>query len=183
MNRTASQRRNARGFTLVELCVSLGICAALLSQAMPAMNRMKQEQRLRGVAASLATDLHFARSEAVRTNDAVFFRISGKGAQACYVLHTGAKEDCDCAGGTPVCRTPDAQVLRAEWLPAGQSLRLSSNVETMQFEHLRGLVTPTGHVELSLDDGRTIRQVVAITGRVRSCSAGTIKMAGLPQCA
>jgi Tfp pilus assembly protein FimT len=182
MNRTASQRRQSLGFTLVELCVGLGVCATIVSQAVPAMNRMKQEQRLRGAAAALAADLHLARSEAVRTNDTVYFRISGKGSEACYVLHTGAEGECDCAGGTTTCQSANSQVLRAEWLPAGQSLHLSSNVETMRFEHQRGLVTPTGSVELSAGEGMAIRHVVAITGRVRSCSAGADKISGMAKC-
>jgi Tfp pilus assembly protein FimT len=183
MNRTANRRRNSMGFTLVEACIAMGITATLLSQAVPAMTRMRHEQQLRGASEVLATDLRLARSEAMRIGRSVFFRISGKGANACYLLHTGARNDCDCAGGQASCPAPGSTVLRAEWLPAGQSLHLSSNVETMQFEHVRGLVTPTGTIEVSLDDGRAIHQVVAITGRVRSCSAGNARFAGMPKCA
>jgi len=53
----------------------------------------------------------------------------------------------------------------------------------MQFEHHRGLVTPTGTVELILSDGTAIRRIVAITGRVRTCSAGRTKISGMPKCA
>jgi Tfp pilus assembly protein FimT len=41
MNRTANTRRSNRGFTLVELCASVGICAALLGQAVPAMGTLR----------------------------------------------------------------------------------------------------------------------------------------------
>jgi hypothetical protein len=44
------------------------------------------------------------------------------------------------------------------------------------------LVTQTGSIELSLSSGVGIRQVIAITGRVRSCASGG-KLAGLPNCA
>lgn len=182
MNRTATTRRNSRGFTLVELCAGVGICAALLSQAVPAMSKMQQEQRLRAQAETLAGDLRFARSEAARTGESVYFRVSGKGANACYVLHTGAKDDCDCAGGQAVCRAAGSAVIKAEWLSSSHRMTLRSNAETLAFQHRQGLVTQTGSIELSLDSGVGIRQVIAITGRVRSCASGA-RMAGMPRCA
>jgi Tfp pilus assembly protein FimT len=134
-------------------------------------------------AAALADDLRLARSEAARLDDSVYFRVSGKGANACYVMYIGSKGDCDCAGGRAICKKPGSAVIKAEWLPATQPVRLSSNAETLQFQHRQGLVTQTGSIDLSIGSGQTIRQVVAITGRVRSCYVGASKMAGLAKCA
>lgn len=181
MNRTASTRRNSRGFTLVELCAGLGICAALASQAVPAMGKLKQEQALRASAETLAGDLRFARSEAARMSDSVYFRVSGKGANACYILYTGVRNDCDCAGGQAACKSTDSAIIKTEWLPTSQPMRLRSNAETLEFQHRQGLVTQTGSIEVSLDNGTGIRQVVAITGRVRNCYT-TTKLAGMPKC-
>lgn len=182
MNRTVNIRRNTRGFTLVELCAGIGICAALLGQAVPAMGKLRQERALRATADALAGDLRFARSEAARMHDSVYFRVSGKGAQACYVLYTGTRNDCDCAGGQAACRTTESAVIKAEWLPSNQPLKLSSNAETLEFQPRQGLVTQTGSIEVSLGNGTGIRQVIAITGRVRHCYTGT-KIAGMPKCA
>ncbi|MFG6431410.1 GspH/FimT family pseudopilin [Roseateles sp. LYH14W] len=182
MNRTSTTRRNSFGFTLVELCTCLGITAALLGQAVPSLSKLRQEQALRGAANALAGDLRLARSEAVNAGESVYFRVSGKGANACYVLHTGARNDCDCAGGQAVCKAPGSQVIKAEWLPTSQAMRLRSNAETLVFQHRQGLVTQTGSIELSLDNGPGIRQVIAITGRVRSCATGA-KLAGMSNCA
>lgn len=181
MNRTTSIRRSQCGFTLVELCAGLGICVALLSQAVPALSQLQQEQKLRARAEMLAGDLRFARSEAARTGDSVFFRVSGKGANACYVLHTGARNDCDCAGGQAVCKTAGNGVIKAEWFQAGQPVRITSNAETLEFQHRQGLTTQTGSIDLSLGNGTAVRQVVAISGRVRSCYPGN-KLAGLVKC-
>lgn len=178
---TTAARRASHGFTLVELCVGLGICATLASQAMPALTQLKQSQTLRAQAEALGGDLRLARSEAVRTADAVFFRISGKGANACYVIHTGAKDACDCAGGEAVCKSADSAVIKAVWVGGQTPMSLRSNAETLQFQHRQGLVTQTGSIELALKDGPAIRQVVAITGRVRSCAVGA-KMGALPRC-
>ena len=182
MKRTASLRRQNRGFTLVELCTAAGICATLVSQAVPALTQMRQQQALRAQAEALATDLRLARSEAVRAGESVFFRISGKGANACYVLHTGTRNDCDCSGGQASCQAADSHVIKAVWLTQGLAASLRSNAETLQFQQRQGLVTQTGSIELKLDSGVAVRQVVAITGRVRSCAPGG-QLAGMPRCA
>jgi Tfp pilus assembly protein FimT len=182
MKRIASSRQRSHGFTLVELCVGVGICATLASQALPALTRVQQTQALRAQAEALAGDLRLARSEAARTADSVFFRISGKGANACYILHTGTQDDCDCASGRAVCTAEGSAVLKAVWLSGKVAMNLRSNAETLQFQHRQGLVTQTGSIELALKDGAAIRQIVAITGRVRGCAVGAA-MAGLPRCA
>ncbi|MFG6469013.1 GspH/FimT family pseudopilin [Pelomonas baiyunensis] len=179
---TAPQHRRQRGFTLVEACSAMGICAVLASQALPSFAKFHQQQKLRTTAETLATDLRYARAEAVRLGHPVHFRVSGKGANACYVMHTGTKGDCDCTGGRAVCQSSSSAVLRAEWLGSGHPVQLSSNAESLEFQHRQGLVTQTGSVEARLADGSGIRQVVAITGRVRSCYVGE-RLARLPKCA
>jgi Tfp pilus assembly protein FimT len=174
-------RRNSLGFTLVELCVCVGIGATLASQALPSLSKMRQERALRATSEALASDLRFARSEAVRMGESVYFRVSAKGEQACYVIHTGAHNACDCAGGQAVCRAPGT-VIKAEWLSAGKAMHLRSNAETLEFQRRQGLVTQTGSIETYLDNGVGIRQVVAITGRVRSCATG-VKLSGVAKCA
>ncbi|MGK3908211.1 hypothetical protein ABI084_15250, partial [Enterococcus faecium] len=81
------------------LCVSVGIGAALLSQAVPAMQKLHELHTLKVHSQSLSSDLRFARAAARRLNAPVHFRVSGRGANACYLLHTGASNDCDCSGG------------------------------------------------------------------------------------
>ena len=182
MKHTPNTRRvTQRGFTLVELFTCLGISAALLSQAVPSLGKLRQERALRAAAEALASDLRFARSEAARMGESVQFRISRKGAASCYVLHTGARNDCDCEGGQAVCKAPGSNIIKAEWLPANQPMRLSSTAENLQFQHRQGLVTQTGSIEIKLHSGTGIRQVVALTGRVRACSTGT-KLPGMNLC-
>lgn len=183
-NFTAFTSRTAQaGFTLVELCVGLSVVGALAGQAVPALFKLHQERALRVTAETLAGDLRFARAEAARLSDAVYFRVSNKGGNACYVIYTGNRNDCDCsADGQAVCTAPGSAVIKAEWLPTQHPMQLRSNAETLQFQHRQGLVTQTGSIEVSLSGGAGIRQVVAITGRVRHCYSGS-KLAGMPKCA
>lgn len=179
---TSTLPHRCRGFTLLEVLAVLGIVATLLSQALGALGQFREEQLLRARAQALADDLRFTRSEAARTGDPVFFRISGKGANACYIIHTGAAGACDCANGKAACTAAGASVIRTEWFASTQPLRIKANAETMEFQRVQGLVTQTGTIELSLDSGRSIRQIVAITGRVRGCTLG-MNLRGMSRCA
>lgn len=114
--------------------------------------------------------------------DSVYFRVSAKGANACHIVYSGVRNDCDCAGGQAVCKTSGSPVIKSEWLPTSQPLRLRSNAETLEFQYRQGVVTQTGSIDLSLDNGTGLRQVVAITGRVRNCYTGA-KLASMPKCA
>ena len=170
-----------RGFTLVELCVSVAILALLAGLALPSLMRLREQQMLRVRADQLASDLYLARSEAARLGESVFVRVSGKGANACYVIHTGKRNACDCSNTVASCPAGAGQVVKAEWFPADEPVRLSSNAETLAFQHSQGLVTQTGRITLSLDRGAAIGQIVAITGRVRTCATG-ITLRGASRC-
>jgi type IV fimbrial biogenesis protein FimT len=161
-----------RGVTLVEMCVSLAIIALLVAQTLPSLKHFRERVQLRAAADALVDDLRLARAESVRLNRPVFFRISGEGAASCYLLHVGRLDSCDCAGGKLRCEDDGAYALKAVWLPAGQPVRLRSNVESLQFLRNRGSVTPTGSIDVRLNDDEAIRTVVAITGRVRACAPG-----------
>jgi type IV fimbrial biogenesis protein FimT len=57
-----------RGFTLIELMVTLAITAILLLMAMPLTGSYFENARVRKAAEAFATGLHQARNEAIRTN-------------------------------------------------------------------------------------------------------------------
>ncbi|MBI3346075.1 MAG: hypothetical protein HY020_02555 [Burkholderiales bacterium] len=104
---------------------------------------------------------------AARLSDSVFLCVSSKGAQACCVLHTGAKDGCERAGVQAVCRTPGSGAIKGEWLPVGQRVRIRSNAEALQIQHRQGLMTQTGSIHLSLDNGTTLRAKRRRRQRVR----------------
>lgn len=69
----------ARGFTLVELMVTLAVIAILAVVAMPSMTALVNNSRLSGQAEELAASIQLARAEAVRRNARVTICASTNG--------------------------------------------------------------------------------------------------------
>jgi type IV fimbrial biogenesis protein FimT len=63
-----SRQLAVRGFTAVELVISIAIVAILLGVGAPALRDLIASQRVRSAANDLYTDLTFARSEAIKRN-------------------------------------------------------------------------------------------------------------------
>ena len=60
--------RNNSGFTVPELMITLGIISIVLMVAVPGLNATIKDNRLISTLNSVITDIHFARSEAVKRN-------------------------------------------------------------------------------------------------------------------
>lgn len=161
---------SSRGFSLIELCVCVVIPAILIAMAVPALNQLKQRQRLELVAQTLMANLQEARSEAVSRTDAVHMRFSRHADGTCYIVHTGASGQCECKDdGQAVCAATE-RVLKIEWIPTTQNIAVRANVGNMSFQARQGAVTSTGSIDISASNGDTIRHIVSIAGRVRSCT-------------
>jgi len=64
---------------------------------------------------------------------------------------------------------------------ASRQVALSSNVRNMNFQARQGSVRPAGRIEITSGVVESIRHIVSIAGRVRSCApSGAI--GGLPNC-
>ncbi len=72
-------RSRARGFTIVELMVTLMVVAILAGIAMPTMRSVMINARIKGAAQSIQNGLALARAEAVRLNMQVEFVLQGNG--------------------------------------------------------------------------------------------------------
>lgn len=162
------QHRSQHGLSLVEMTVTMGLAAVIGTLAAPNLRGVLDLRRLDGAATQLATDLQFARGEALARNRPV--RISWDAQQRCYLVHTGAPEDCRCfAAAAPSCVNGAVPIRDAAWT-ASDRLTLQSNAASILFDPRHGTATPSATLRVLADDGRAIHHVLNVTGRLRSCS-------------
>jgi type IV fimbrial biogenesis protein FimT len=60
------RQKTIRGFTIPELIITLGVAAIILSTAVPSVSTTIKNNRLATQVNDIVTDIHFARSEAVK---------------------------------------------------------------------------------------------------------------------
>jgi type IV fimbrial biogenesis protein FimT len=89
---------------------------------------------------------------------------------SCYIIHSGAANDCSCAASGPAQCGGDAQQIKTVQLLAADHVGVQANVRSIQFDPLHGTSTPAGTFRLVADSGRAVHHVVNVMGRVRSCS-------------
>lgn len=160
------------GVTLVETSVVTAIAGTLLATAIPSFQDMLARRQLEGAVTQLATDVLFARSDAVARAMPSFISFGTTASGTCYVIHTGSRGACACqAEGPAVCRD-DATELKSVALPGHRGVRLQSNTASMQFNPVDGTTTPGATVRLTRSDGAAVHQVINIMGRPRACSPG-----------
>ncbi len=180
MNTEHPAHRAPCGFTLPEVAIAIAVLSVITTAAVPSLARFVESQRLRGVAAELASDLQFTRAEAVARNEAL--RISFSSASpGCYVIHTGAAQACSCELAPPGHCAPGAQHLKTVALSAERSIRLSANVSSILFDPLHGTATPASTLRLIGAHAQAIHHVVNLMGRVRTCSPQAA-VPGQPAC-
>ena len=168
-----SPRSLSRGLTLIECCIGVSVAGILVASALPSFDASRQKRALEGLAAEVATDLRYVRSEAVVRNEGVrisFYTTAG-GAQ-CYVVHTGDRAQCSCAdGGVAQCQG-EAQLIKSGY-DGARGVALVANVQSMLFTPGNGTTVPGGTVCMATPSGRELRHVVSIMGRVRTCEPRT----------
>lgn len=163
-------RKHSRqhGLSLVETTMTLGLAAVVTGLAAPNLNAVLELRRLDAAATQLATDLQFARGEALARNLPV--RLSIDAAQGCYLVHTGAAEDCRCAAAGSASCSGAARPIRAGAWSAADRLALQSSSSSLLFDPRHGTATPAATLRVVAADGRAIHHVVNVMGRLRSCS-------------
>lgn len=179
----ANTRQRERGFNLIETCVCTLVLGLLLAQALPALRQFQQRQRLHELARGLMTDLQLARSEAVQRASPIHFRITSHAGGSCYLVYGGKSADCSCSdGGQAICKSQD-QLIKAEWLPVSRAATIRANVSTFSFQPRQGAAASAGSVDVSgTQGGGSIRHVLSVAGRLRSCSPDG-SFTSMPRCA
>lgn len=157
-----------RGFTLIEMMAAVAVAGIVTTAAVPSLHGWADQQRLKGIASELSSDLQYARTEALLRNEGVRITFVGN---ACYVVHTGNADRCQCnADGIGRC-DDGAAPIKTVALPDATGVALQSNVRSVLFAPEHGTASPTATLRVSGAQGRTVQHTVNLMGRVRSCAA------------
>jgi type IV fimbrial biogenesis protein FimT len=133
-----------RGFTLIELIVTMTVAAILIALAVPGMNSLAQSNRRSAEVSDLVLALNYARSEAIKQNTTTGVSIAAVGNSW--------------ASGWNVCCTSTGAVIDA--LPSIESRStLSANVNGVAVTHISfngsgTQINPAGTVLFTVCDAR-----------------------------
>lgn len=145
-------RTPQRGFTLVELVVSIAMLAILASIATPSFMRMIEAQRLRTGAFALISDLTLARSEAVKRGEPVELM----------------PVDGNWAGGWLVRVAATSETIGSQ-TKIGSGITLASAATSVRFNR-NGQVDTVSSVRIALSDTHDGRRCISLdpSGRPKS---------------
>lgn len=167
-NRVCNMLRS-KGFTIIELMVTIAVLAILITIALPSFESMIEKKRIIGAAESIYSDLQFARSESVKRSRDVLLTVTSTASGGCASWSITVTEN-----SVPLATTCG---------DAFPFITLTSNNFTRTFDGIRGTVGSGETVAITSEKGLEIRVVLSRFGRVRSCSpAGVKHVGGYPSC-
>lgn len=174
--------RRPTGFTFVEMIVIVAILAILATMAAPSFNSFFDQYRVKRAAETVNAFLVNTKSEAIKRNKRVSAVVKGSGTSWCIGMIEMVDDDttCDCS------TAGSCQIDGANRVVDGASykevkLNAGLNGHRFIFSPLRGTVTGNETIGLVSEDGVAYNVVVALFGRVRTCSVNGSK-GGYPAC-
>lgn len=178
------------GFTLIEMMVTVSVLVILMTVGIPSMKTLIDNNRLKGAAESVMSELYFAKSEAIKRNAGARVSFTTNGSTTwCYGVTT--KASCDCSvtdvtnanactinnSGTNVLKRGGSTDYADISLP-----RDPVGTFDIAFDQVRGKAN-TDSIKFESPGGKRLEVRVSVLGRVRICTpTGTTKVPGYPTC-
>lgn len=185
--------RFSRGFTLIELMVTIAVLAILMVLAMPSFADFFQRYRLRGAADDVATLLVSARTQALMRNRDVAVVFTGTGTGWCVGAVATAEPTTlgQAVAGTPTCNcnndcTINGRVMEAHGSSYAGVAKVAAPASFV-FDRLTGAVKPLNSAGITSFSSPNAQYTLAVDisplGRGQLCVPGSSPaMAGFPAC-
>lgn len=165
-------KESEKGFSLVELVITVGIILIVLSIAVPSFQESIETEQLKEASESLASDIQFARSEAIKKNADVFVAFR-EGDNWCYGLNDAATCDCN---EVNACKISGVEkVVKASSFPSVTFEMTGFGLDTgdTRLEGTRGTASRSGTIRFAKGTN-AIQVEVNVLGRVRVCSSTVV---------
>ncbi len=177
----AAAQAAARGFTLIELVVTITVLAVLALIAVPSYRDAVDKYRLKAASEALFGEFQNAKSIAPLRKVNVTIQFT-TGAAWCAGVTVKAACACAQAGATQPDYCEIKRVQASEFKNATLSAASFGGQPTLVFEPVRGTAT-AGAVSLTSSMGKQATISTSALGRLTLCSpAGTGNIADLPAC-
>lgn len=180
----------SNGFTLVELLVGVAILGVLLALAAPSLADFINRKRVETVAAELATDLAYARTEAAMRAENILIRFNSDTNLTCYsITYTSGIGTCDCrraAGTSCGGGFSTAYELKINQLQRSSGVTMTPSQAGSPFGFIAPRLTasdPNFFITVAGTRGATLVVRTNAAGRVITCSpSGSGNISGYQTC-
>ena len=165
-----------RGFTIVELMITLAIAAIGLALAVPTVENITQRRHATAKAEQLASFLAFARSEAVKSNRQISVQLTRTDANSWCIGADEGPAGCDCfTANSCIVGTTEVRMDSVEQPKSKLEAFEPSGDATFVFDPVRGTLReddlePREYQIRSDNDEFELQVNVSPTGRVRVCN-------------
>lgn len=152
-----------RGFSLLEMAITLVVLAIIAVLAVPSYSRYQQRQQLRLVGDALAHDALAAREAAIAQRRPAFLTLRGGSSGWCWGVSVAAP--CDCRVAPRACRIALHDGLEHRDVQALQDAQVA-------WEPLRGDAMAPSRLNLQTRGGESLSVTVNARGRPSLCGTG-----------
>lgn len=170
-----------RGFTLIEMMISVAVLIVLVAIVAPSFNHFFDKYRVKRAADTLSSFLINAKSEAIKRNKSVSTVLTGNGATWCAGMTENAT--CNCTT-TSACQIDGQDRVISSTAYKGVKLlgpTTTTAPHVFEFKTQRGTVVGNNSVQLESAAGLKLNVVVSLVGRIKLCSpSGSVS--GYPSC-